>query len=186
MRVIGVDQSMNHTGVCILDLDGRNEKLSLIEPRKLYGAARLAAIRDALRRLLEGKRFAIGTLEGYSHGSVGPKFELGEVGAIVKLALFDVCQSVYVVAPKQLKKFVTANGSADKHDVMHAIQEQWGVYIRDDNQADAYGLAQIARQLHAITTTKRHQLDVLHDLNGMRIYTEKPRPKLSRTFKGAL
>jgi Holliday junction resolvasome RuvABC endonuclease subunit len=185
MYVIGVDQSLNHTGLCAHSPAGKIT-FKLIEPKKMTGPSRLAYIRDALKEFLAAQRYTVGLLEGYAIRSIGRKFELGEVGAVVKLALYDACDAVYVAAPKQLKKYVTANGSADKAQVMAAIREQWGLNIQNDNLADAYGLSHIALQIAHTTTTKRHQLDVLNDILKTRIYIEKPKLKFSKAFKGAI
>jgi crossover junction endodeoxyribonuclease RuvC len=187
MYFVGIDQSMNHTGVCVLNGAGTLHAWSLIEPRTLRGYERLAFLRAGLQEVLKDLQFQVGVLEGYSFGSLNRKFDLGEVGAIIKLALFDVCSTVYVAAPKQLKKFVTARASAEKQEVMDAIAAQWGVPVQNDNLADAFGLAQIARQLHVWDTTQRHQLDVLHAIAGTKLSPQKPKMRrYSRGYKDAL
>jgi len=187
MHFVGVDQSLNHTGLCIIDLKSALIQHALIEPKKRTGHERLAYIRDGLRSIFQGVRFAAGVLEGYSMGSINRKFDLGEVGAVVKLELFDTCQGVYIAAPKQLKLFVTQKGSASKEDVMKAIKAQWGIEIKNDNLADAYGLSHIAKELVVTTTTKRHQLDVVNAIRGTLMTAgSAKKPPLSRQFKGAI
>lgn len=187
MLFVGVDQSLNHTGLCILDEQGVPLQYQLIEPKKRTGHERLAYIRDALRATFKDKRFGAGVLEGYSMGSINRKFDLGEVGAVVKLELFDACQGVYIAAPTQLKLYVTQKGSASKEDVMKAIKAQWGIEIKNDNLADAFGLANIAKELVVTTTTKRHQLDVVNAIRGTLMTSqEAKKPPLSRQFKGAI
>ncbi len=162
--------------------------LELIEPKKLAGIARLSFIRETLEDYLGAKRAAVSVLEGYSFGSMNKKFELGEVGSVVKLALFDNSHEVYTAAPKQLKKFVTGRGNATKEDVMNAIYARWDMDIKNDNLADAYGLAQIARSVHEPRSDRRHELDVVYELTGKKIPRAKPlaERRLPRTFKGAV
>ena len=173
--VIGIDQSVLHTGICILNEDASVSYLGLIEPDKLKNRDRLAYIRDELNAVLGAAQFAVGVMEGYSYGSMNKKFLLGEVGSVVKLAFHDHCLRAYEVAPAALKKFVTSKGSASKEDVMVAVEKQWGVVVKDDNLADAYGLARVAYEIAKPSSTKRHQLDVLKGL-----LKEVPRKKASK------
>lgn len=48
------------------------------------------------------------------------------------------------VAPKSRAKYITGSGSADKAEVMHAARELWGYDIRNDDVADAAGMADMA------------------------------------------
>lgn len=182
--VIGIDQSVLHTGICILNEDASVSYLGLIEPNKLKNRDRLAYIRDELNAVLGTRQFAVGVMEGYSYGSMNKKFLLGEVGSVVKLAFHDHCLRAYEVAPKSLKKFVTSKGSASKEDVMVAVEKQWGVVLKDDNLADAYGLARVAYEIARPTSAKRHQLDVLKGL--LKEVSRKKVPRRKTLFRDAI
>lgn len=159
--VVGIDQSVRHSGLCILNETTEIAKLLLIEPHKeLSGGPLLAYTRDALTEALTGLSIKAAVMEGYSYGSANKKFLLGEVGGAVKLTIHDLGCPLYVAAPKQLKKFVTGRGDADKGRVMSAIEAQWGEKFSDDNLADAYGLSRIAHEIVTPKSTKRHQLEV--------------------------
>jgi crossover junction endodeoxyribonuclease RuvC len=160
-NVAGIDQSARHTGVCILDEAGTIKCLQLIEPKKLKDHLRLAFVRKELNELLEPYELHAAVMEGYSYNSTNKKFTLGEIGSVTKLAIYDAGAELFIAAPKQLKKFVTGRGSADKDGVINHIRHQWGEEITDDNLADAYGLAQIAREITWPTSTRRYQLDVV-------------------------
>lgn len=182
--VVGIDQSVLHTGVCILDETGATTYLGLIEPSKLKNYDRLAYIRDALSDILGDTRYIVGALEGYSYGSVNKKYLLGEIGAIVKLALHDRCDVVHVVAPTQVKLFTAGRGSASKETVMKAVERQWGVSLNDDNLADAYSLARVALEVAFPNTKNRNQLEVVKAVSSA-----KPTPKRRariRQFKDAV
>ena len=143
--VVGIDQSVLHTGVCVLDLSTGRAILTLIEPpAKLDNIGRLVYLYSSICTALKGVFVPVSVLEGYSIGSLNRPFDLGEVGGITKLAMFAHSAKVYAAAPKQLKKFVTGNGSASKEQVQDGVQALWGARIENDNLADAYGLAQIA------------------------------------------
>jgi Holliday junction resolvasome RuvABC endonuclease subunit len=182
---IGIDQSVLHTGICILNEDASTNYLGLIEPKLLVNHARLAYIRDGVNEVLKDLQFHTGVMEGYSYNSHNKKYLLGEVGAIIKLALFDRCEHYYDAAPKALKKFVCSKGSASKEDVMFAIEKQWNVVIQNDNVADAYGLARIGYEMARPSTMQRHQLDVIKKI----LSADLKKPRKTRTknqFKDAI
>lgn len=182
--VAGIDQSVNHTGVCILDQYGQQLCLRLIEPKKLKEQYRLAFVRDTLTEILSAYAIKVVVMEGYSYDSVNKKFLLGEIGSVIKLAVHDIGADLQIAAPKQLKKFVTGSGSADKQMVMHSINALWGIDIDNDNLADAYGLAQIAREIMWPSSTKRYQLDVVKMITNKALI--KPRKRGRKTVRNAL
>lgn len=174
--VVGIDQSVRHTGLCILNETAEIAKLLLIEPDKtLSGGPLLAYTRDAIQGALDGLTLKAAVMEGYSYGSANKKFLLGEVGGAVKLIFHDLGCPLYVAAPTQLKKFVTGRGDSDKGRVMSAIKKQWGEKITNDNLADAYGLARIAHEIVAPNSTKRHQLDVVKIITKKDLNLKTPR-----------
>ena len=166
---LGIDQSLRSTGLCVLD--GETHKpvyLTAIVTSHLRGAARLAYIRNELS--FAAKKYPIqqAALEGYSFESVHRACDLGEVGGVIRLALFDWGIPYLVVAPASLKKFVTGNGAADKTKVMASIKTKWKIEIDQDDQADAYGLAQVARAFikPRCLVSDRAELEVLNSLDS--------------------
>jgi Holliday junction resolvasome RuvABC endonuclease subunit len=163
---LGIDQSLNHTGLVILDVQGNAVDKRLIEPKKLRGVERLAFIRDAIVSTgLPGgiKRAA---LEGYAYGAgVGRYFDLGEVGGLVRLLLHDAKVPFSVVSPTSLKKFVTGDSTAGKADMIKAVNKRWNAGVDDDNVADAYGLARVALAMEQGTTI-RAELEVITALQA--------------------
>jgi len=177
--VAGIDQSVRHTGVCILDDSGGLHTLELIEPPKnLEGSKHLVYIRDELNKLLNRQTLTHVVMEGYSYNSMNKKFMLGEVGATIKLCVHDTNAVLHEAAPTQLKKFVTGRGDASKEDVMQHLHSQYAVTVTDDNLADAYGLARIALELLEKSTTKRYQLEVLKQLTTKNLSAKKGRSKV--------
>ena len=68
------------------------------------------------------------------------------------------------IAPNQLKKYATGKGNTKgKQAVIDAVCKLWGVYTKDDNQADACVLAKIAQALDSANTEplEHYQEDVL-------------------------
>lgn len=182
---LGIDQSVLHTGICILNEDAGVMHLGLIEPKNIVNYERLVYIRDELKQILHGRRFDVGVMEGYSYGSINKKFLLGEVGAVIKMTLFDHCDSCFDAAPKQLKKFVCSRGSASKEDVIFSVEKQWGVVVDNDNLADAYVLARIGYEIARPSTKKRHQLDIINMLKSKDLKKER-KTRIKRQYKDAI
>lgn len=182
--VIGIDQSVLHTGVCVLNTDTGVALLALIEPPKQHsGLERLVYLHTELTKFLRGTLAEVAVLEGYSIDSHNRPFDLGEVGGVVKLVLHAHAKRVHSAAPKQLKKFVTGNGQATKSDVIAAIHSIWGVGIENDNLADAYGLAQIALCIwDSNRAVRRAQLDIIKKMCAPLSAKAKQTIKIARSI----
>ncbi len=169
MLFLGVDQSLNGSGFCLLDRAGAVVHLETVNPGKRRGAERLAYIKSSLIALLNSEvKFVC--FEGYAYHSVGRVFELGEIGGVLRLVIFEHQIPDVTVSPASLKKFATHNpGALKKAMVKAAVAE--GVNVADDNQADAFFLAMIARSIHTgIAPNTRVRMDVVHRL-------QHPHPK---------
>lgn len=169
MAYLGVDQSMRCTGVAVISRDQEVQYVGTVTPGKLTGAPRLGCIRSALRDVLAANpEINYAALEGYSYGSgAGRTFELGEVGAVVKLVLYDAGIPFIIVAPASLKQFVSGNGSASKEQMAQAVLRKWDIDFADrDDECDAYGLAQVARAVHMGVGKTRTELEVIKKLKN--------------------
>jgi Holliday junction resolvasome RuvABC endonuclease subunit len=96
--------------------------------------------------------------------SVNRSFDLGELGGVVRLVLHDAGIPFVVVPPTSLKLFVAGNGSADKDQMRTSTLGKWGVDFDQDDECDAYGLAQVARAVHLNTGKTRSELEVVKKL----------------------
>ena len=95
---------------------------------------------------------------------------LGELSAAVRLYLYRAmahyeCRYPLRVPPTMAKKYATDRGNARKNEIMLAVYRKWDVEMADDNMADSFVLAQIARGDGAPSLTKYEQavLDKLDD-----------------------
>jgi crossover junction endodeoxyribonuclease RuvC len=163
---LGIDQSLRSSGVADVSEGQEVKFIGTVNPGKLAGVHRLAAVRSAIRDVLAAEpdiRFA--ALEGYAYDvGAGRVFELGEIGAVVKLSLLDAGIPFVVVAPAQLKQFVSSSGSATKELMRQAVLKKWGIDVAQDDECDAFGLAQVARAFHLNKGTTRAELEVLKKL----------------------
>lgn len=161
MSFLGVDQSLNATGLCLVNDEGMVLKLSTIVQKAAQGDTRLLRLRQEVASWSEGVVCA--AMEGYAYYSVNRSFALGEVGGNVKTVFLENTLQYLVVPPIQVKQFATGHTSAQK-DEMIAAAKAAGVNPADDNQADAYFLACIARAYVRGTARRRCELEVIHIL----------------------
>jgi crossover junction endodeoxyribonuclease RuvC len=143
---MGIDPSLTSTGVCVI-YKGGCHAFTLVPHKSLKAEARLAWFELEFEKLLE--RFTIRNvaIEGYSFGSKGAAFNIGEHGGVLRLALFKHAPSWSVVPPQTLKKFATGSGGADKEAVSKELYKRFGVDLIQNDAVDAAGLALFAMAL---------------------------------------
>jgi len=137
--VMGIDPSLTSTGIAVIS--GGSLYVQNITT-KAKGMGRLAFLRDTIMDRVEITKPDIIMLEGYSFASRGRgTFSLGELGGVLRLALYEADQPVHVLSPNSLKLFVTGKGNANKTAVSLALMKRWKVELDQEDQADATGLA---------------------------------------------
>lgn len=140
MTVIGLDLSLTATGVA--DSDGTRTLKPVVG---LAGMARLAAFRNALLAACEGADLVV--VEGYSFGTKGQAsraHSLGELGGVVRLALFEARIPYADCPPASLKRYGTGKGNANKGQMLEAAAKRSGLdFAGDHNRADAWWLRQM-------------------------------------------
>lgn len=88
--------------------------------------------------------------ENYSFESTNRAFSLGELGGVLKVAILNHTSDLTLVAPRQLKRFATGQGTADKEAVMTQALKEDNYFTQltkkefTDDLADAYFLAKMA------------------------------------------
>ncbi|QXN72674.1 ruvC-like resolvase [Rhodobacter phage RcZahn] len=146
---IGIDASTSSTGVVLLrgQKDAAVPELvleTLVKaPAKLTGIERYKAITIELMEMLEAHKPDRIVIEGYSlnmknASSVVPLVELG--GLIRFMMHLDGYKWLDPRAT-ELKKFVTGKGNAPKEAMMMHVLKRWGHEAKNNDTADAYGLA---------------------------------------------
>lgn len=165
MYFLGIDQSLRSTGVAVLSQE-KVEYTGTVTPKKLTGVSRLAFIRDALWEILvRFPNVSFAALEGYAYDvGAGRVFELGEAGGMVQLVLHDSVIPFVVVPPASLKQFVSGNGASDKEAMSAAVFSKWKIKIKQNDECDAFGLAQVAKAMYLNKGSTRAELEVLKSL----------------------
>lgn len=173
--VLGIDQSYSGFGVTAMALDGFPAYHSWCFKASGTGILRLHTIDEFLYRILEqltdsNKGCTATAMEGYAYGSQVANMA-GELGCVVKMALYryygtQAARAAFplIVPPMSLKKYATGKGNAKKQEMLLAVYRKWGAEFSDDNMADSYVLAHIARQQDTTAGLLAYELDVLGKL----------------------
>lgn len=158
MRIIGLDLSLTHTGLVVLE-NGVVRAYATIVPKKLRGVKRLSYIRKELKKVLIAYNPKLAVIEGYAYSpNANMAFSIGENGGIVKRLLYLREINYLIVAPKTLKKFFTGNGNASKDLMDTYAKRDWGAKFETDHEVDAFGLAMLGHYaLDEVNGTDKQQ-----------------------------
>ena len=149
MLALGIDGSATATGLVVLEA-GTKPTLRHEEVVKV-GSTGLERCSDiAERLLLVLDRFAPGrvVIEGYGYANTHSLVTLVEVGTVLRYFLRQKGYRYLEPSANSLKKFVLGKGQGKKDQMLLQVFKRWGHEAKDDNTADAYGLACIGL-LHA-------------------------------------
>ena len=149
---VGVDPSLSATGIVVIDYEGKLVTSRQLK-NKLSGVKRLVYIRNEIHRLLthytsDGKVIRNIGIEGYSRGSLNRREEAGELGGVLRVLFYELAIPYIEVAPTQLKKYALGRGDGMKQHILLATYKKWGIEFKNDDEADAFVIAQIARAVH--------------------------------------
>lgn len=143
---VGLDQSYSGFGIVVIDTHDKGFRLWKFPPTESAGMrlgeiyVRCVTLFTQLQEEYDEVHIA---MEGYANGRTFNREKMGELGGVVKMShatVFGV--DPIVVPPTSLKKFVTGKGTASKDDMVKAVQAKWDSTIKNNNLADAYGLAE--------------------------------------------
>ena len=134
MNVTGLDLSLTATGVAYHD--GTVATLRTKEK----GMARLQWLRDQIVDTYLTGDDPLVVIEGYAFGRPQQASHLGELGGVIRLAMFEECIPFVDVPPACVKVFATGKGNAGKEEVLAAAIRRLGYQGHDNNEADALWL----------------------------------------------
>lgn len=168
--IMGIDASLNNTGLCIVD-----ENLKVIYSENIYKTdntiskvkhhwmrvvsqqeeitqillskgsidktKRIVIISDRINKVAKQFKVTDVVMEGYSFGSVGNTIDLAELGGVIKTKLFKQgITEVSLPPPTTLKKAVAGKGNATKEDLQLVIEKDYGVFLDNEHLYDAFAL----------------------------------------------
>ncbi len=172
MKIAGIDVSLTGTGVAVLNGSLCTERIE----SKQTGPARLIEIRDRVREIVAGADLV--AIEGYAFAMANQAHQMGELGGVLRVMLFEMGLKVLEVAPSQVKKFATGKGSAKKEEMAVAIYKRWGREFRTNDEADAFVLAMIGRAyLIGMTDVTAFQVEVIGELRSPKVRRKKAAKK---------
>jgi crossover junction endodeoxyribonuclease RuvC len=144
---MGVDTSTK-TGYVILDDSGGIVKVGVLRyPPRTNRFARYAGYARDVYDLVDAYGVDLVIIEGYSFAGKFINSVQYELGACIRMRLYQEEVPFIEIPPTSLKKFVTGKGNAKKDLILLGVYKRWDFDTEDDNEADAYGLAQFGRAL---------------------------------------
>lgn len=144
---MGVDTSTK-TGYAILDDKGEVVNVGVLHHKPQANRfARFAHYTREISELVEAYGVDVVIIEGYSFGGKFNNSLQYELGSCIRMKLYQDEVMFVEVPPTSLKKFVTGKGNAKKDLMLLAVYKRWDFDTEDDNEADAYGLAQFGRAI---------------------------------------
>jgi crossover junction endodeoxyribonuclease RuvC len=144
--VLGIDLSL--TGTALVRLTRlpaslKVEALSLQVHGKLRGMVRLDKIRAGVELFLEEALPHMIMIEGYAYGAKQGREQAGELGGLVRHAIWRRGLDYRNVPPSVVKAYATGKGNAPKEVVMREVFRRWQYEASDNNDADAFTLARL-------------------------------------------
>lgn len=141
IRILALDLSLTASGVACHACG-----VSTISFKKTTGPERLVSIREAAMSHVFEHQADVAAVEGYSFGSRNGGERIGELGGVIRAALWEAEVPYVEIPPKSLKKFITDNGNAGKDEMLAATIRRWPEFNgKTNNESDAYGLGVMAK-----------------------------------------
>lgn len=142
--VLGLDLA-DKLGLSVID--AKSNRLLLSLSRKLSRG-------DAQERILNLRKLLVEVIEKFKPDEIAIEdvflpaktsrktpISLGELRGVARLCAAEKGIPVFFYAPRQVKQAVTGFGNASKEDVVHWIQSEFNLKVKDDNEADAISIA---------------------------------------------
>lgn len=141
MTILGLDLSLTSTGVSI---NGQTSTIAV----KSIEERRLQEIRDAVLGIVQTNNAMICIIEDYAFSARHSQaHKIGELGGVIRLALFENGTPFIEISPTARAKFATGRGNAAKTEVVSAISARTGIIWSGkgaDDMADAWTLEEMA------------------------------------------
>ena len=148
---IGLDISWTATGLCRKNNDKTELKTIKTKPKDFdNNLLRQKYIIDKIMDEVPDDTSLV-CIEDYftprMPAQMGAAVMLIELGNSIRMALNERKIPFVIVAPTQIKKFASGKGKGPKGIVIREVYKRWNVDAKDDNQADAAGLAYMAYEI---------------------------------------
>lgn len=147
-KFVGLDLSYVGTGLIVLDSNGIILEQKLVSTKPEFDTEeRIIQIENEIKFIPNIVGLKKVCIEGPSYSSVGNQMlQMGALNFFVRIFLRKKNVDYRVIAPPTLKKWVAGTGRAAKEMMLLHIYKRWGIEFKNNNLADAYGLARIAME----------------------------------------
>lgn len=148
---VGLDLSMSATGYCVKR--GAVLSVGTIKTKPKDFENDLERLKSICRQVMAQIPADVNMIciEDFftpaSRAQTGAAIKLAMLGTLVRVAVYDAGFPFYIPVNSQIKKFVTGKGNVQKNIVVREVYKRWGIDAKDDNQADAVGMAHLAEAL---------------------------------------
>lgn len=155
---LGLDLSLADSGVCIINSGGEIVKIgsvitvnlgSRMDKRFKRYAQSAKGIKSYILENNRSEKIACCAVEQYSFGSKGRMVQIVENGTMIRYVLRKYgVENIIEPYPMQLKKFLLGKVNKEmnaKNILCREVYKRYKVEINNDNQVDAFILAQLAR-----------------------------------------
>lgn len=156
MKIMGLDLSLTSTGVAVFDSASISTQVISSSHK---AERRLQDLRDKIMGVVSKQKVDLCVVEGYAFGRPNVMAPMGELGGVVKLALYMDGIETLIIPPTRVKKFATGRGQAKKDEVRLSVYKRWGFEAKTNDEIDAYVLVRIGMAYAGMdnTLTKSQQ-----------------------------
>jgi Holliday junction resolvasome RuvABC endonuclease subunit len=154
MDFLGLDLSLNNTGISIVNRRGKPILIESIEPKikpadDEDGIRRGIFIADRIAYLIKDRDISLTVIEDcFSGKNVKVLKSLAQLHGVVKQLLAIHRIKYLVLPPLSLKSFILpkSTGGSKKNHILKEVYKKYNLDLDDDNKADAFLLSKIAQE----------------------------------------
>lgn len=139
---MGGDFAVRNNGIAVWGLDGLSVGVLKVSGD---GGEKLHCAELQIQKVIDKVKPDVVAIEGYSMDSkFGRKFDLAEVGGLLRLSLYKSNIPTIECPPKVLKKYITGNGNADKKLIKTCLKTLFDIDNSNPDENDAIVAALVA------------------------------------------
>lgn len=145
MNILGIDPA-NRLGAA--HSDGYRDVIELARGGDVHPGQRLIRFSNWLEETLDAHKTELIAAEDASFGSHNPAIQAmhNQLLGVLLLVAAEYGIEVKLFFPGTIKAFATGNGRADKSQMVWACKTHFGIEPRDDNEADAIFILELAKR----------------------------------------
>lgn len=162
--VIGIDPSMNSSGICINKTSGISHNRTITrkdivghypkakKSHSHYCHYQSKFMMNYIAACIQGEfKKSLVVMENYAFGAMGRTFQLAETSGLIKHRLLFQrhlpYNNLWLCTTQHLKMFCVGKGTCKKDLVIKEVFKQWGFDTVVSDEADAYVLMKIGEHL---------------------------------------